>query len=280
MAKGGSGIRSGGMECQEAAGEHRRSVADSMRRGRGYRGCRPSCTNGLSTTRVVGSMTCSTSSTDPAFLVVAWERVRGNRGARTAGVDGVKPRSIVFGERRLLAGLRDELKARRSGLCPCGRRLIPKKRTGSFGARDPHRPRPGRAGRPASWCSSRSSRRTSSRAATVSARGAGRTTPSPRSTTSLQRSYEWVLEGDIKACFDEISHVGLMGRVRDRIGDQARPVPGQGVPQSRYPLRGRHRAGHDHRHSPRRDPLAAAQPTWPSLSSTIISPRPGRRHGD
>jgi len=25
---------------------------------------------------------------DPAFLVVAWERVRGNRGARTAGVDG------------------------------------------------------------------------------------------------------------------------------------------------------------------------------------------------
>ena len=35
---------------------------------------------------------------DPAFLVVAWERVRGNRGARTAGVDGVKPRSIVFGE--------------------------------------------------------------------------------------------------------------------------------------------------------------------------------------
>jgi RNA-directed DNA polymerase len=26
--------------------------------------------------------------TDPAFLAVAWERVRTNRGARTAGVDG------------------------------------------------------------------------------------------------------------------------------------------------------------------------------------------------
>ena len=26
---------------------------------------------------------------DPAFLVVAWSRVRGNKGARTAGVDGV-----------------------------------------------------------------------------------------------------------------------------------------------------------------------------------------------
>jgi len=35
-----------------------------------------------------------------------------------------------------------------------------------------------------------------------------------------QRSYEWVIEGDIKACFDEISHVGLMDRLRARIGDK------------------------------------------------------------
>ena len=49
---------------------------------------------------------------DPAFLVVAWDRVRGNRGARSAGVDGVAPRSILFGT-ALLAGLRAELKARR-----------------------------------------------------------------------------------------------------------------------------------------------------------------------
>ncbi len=34
------------------------------------------------------------------------------------------------------------------------------------------------------------------------------------------RSYEWVLEGDIKACFDEIDHTALMGRVRARIGDK------------------------------------------------------------
>ena len=33
---------------------------------------------------------------DPAFLVVAWDRVRGNKGARTAGVDGVKPGSTVL----------------------------------------------------------------------------------------------------------------------------------------------------------------------------------------
>ena len=30
------------------------------------------------------------------------------------------------------------------------------------------------------------------------------------------RSYEWIVEGDIKACFDEISHTALMERVRER----------------------------------------------------------------
>src|SRR6266536_6614084 len=33
-------------------------------------------------------------------------------------------------------------------------------------------------------------------------------------------SYEWVVEGDIKACFDEISHSALMKRVRARVGDK------------------------------------------------------------
>ena len=30
-------------------------------------------------------------------------------------------------------------------------------------------------------------------------------------------SYEWVVEGDIKACFDEISHVGIQDRLRARV---------------------------------------------------------------
>ena len=34
------------------------------------------------------------------------------------------------------------------------------------------------------------------------------------------RSYEWIVEGDIKACFDEISHPALMDRVRKRVGDK------------------------------------------------------------
>ena len=33
-------------------------------------------------------------------------------------------------------------------------------------------------------------------------------------------SYEWIVEGDIKACFDEISHPALMDRVRERVGDK------------------------------------------------------------
>jgi RNA-directed DNA polymerase len=34
------------------------------------------------------------------------------------------------------------------------------------------------------------------------------------------RSYKWLLEADITACFDEISHSALMQRVRRRIGDK------------------------------------------------------------
>jgi RNA-directed DNA polymerase len=34
------------------------------------------------------------------------------------------------------------------------------------------------------------------------------------------RSYEWIVEGDIKACFDEISHSALLDRIRMRVGDK------------------------------------------------------------
>ncbi|EUA76217.1 reverse transcriptase family protein [Mycobacterium xenopi 4042] len=37
---------------------------------------------------------------------------------------------------------------------------------------------------------------------------------------SGSRAYHWVFEGDITACFDEISHSALMDRVRRRIGDK------------------------------------------------------------
>jgi RNA-directed DNA polymerase len=34
------------------------------------------------------------------------------------------------------------------------------------------------------------------------------------------RKYEWIFEGDIAACFDEIDHGALMGRLRRRVGDK------------------------------------------------------------
>jgi RNA-directed DNA polymerase len=37
---------------------------------------------------------------------------------------------------------------------------------------------------------------------------------------SKPRNYEWIVEGDIAACFDEISHPALLDRVRARIGDR------------------------------------------------------------
>ena len=34
------------------------------------------------------------------------------------------------------------------------------------------------------------------------------------------RSYEWVIEGDIKACFDNVDHQILMDLVAERVGDR------------------------------------------------------------
>jgi RNA-directed DNA polymerase len=51
---------------------------------------------------------------DPAFLVVAWSRVRSNKGARTAGVDGIAPGDVdAETVRDMLDELRDDLKAHR-----------------------------------------------------------------------------------------------------------------------------------------------------------------------
>src|SRR3954452_23644360 len=47
---------------------------------------------------------------DPAILVVAWSRVRSNRGARSAGIDKVEPRSIQPPRTR------DSTRAARSGV--------------------------------------------------------------------------------------------------------------------------------------------------------------------
>lgn len=156
---------------------------------------------------------------DRAFLVVAWARVRGNKGARTAGVDGVTPRSIDVGAEAMLTGLRDDLKARRFVPQRVRQKTIPKAngKVRSLGI-------PTVVDRVV-----QSSlklvlepifRRTSSRVPTVSAPSAEPRTRLLRSTSFGSRTYEWVFEADIKACFDEIDHTALMDRVRHRVGDK------------------------------------------------------------
>ena len=65
---------------------------------------------------------------DPAFLLVAWDRVRGNKGARTAGVDGETAYYVqtVRGVEVFLDELRSQLKDRSFRPLPVRERMIPK----------------------------------------------------------------------------------------------------------------------------------------------------------
>jgi RNA-directed DNA polymerase len=158
---------------------------------------------------------------DPAFLLVAWDRVRGNKGARTAGVDGQTAHYIeaVRGVEGFLEELRGDVKARSFRPLPVRERMIPKangklRRLGIPAVRD----RVVQAALklvlepifeadflPCSY-GFRPNRRAHDAVAEV------------RHLTS--RSYEWIVEGDITACFDEISHPALLDRVRQRVGDK------------------------------------------------------------
>jgi RNA-directed DNA polymerase len=191
-----------------------------MRHGRGYWRSRPKlhrwATDGPD--RRFGdlfNLVC-----DPAFLTVGWDRVRGNRGARTAGVDGVKPRAIgtTDGE-KFLRELRDDLKARRFAPLPVRERMIPKasgklRRLGIPTARD-------RVVQASLKLVLEPIFEADLRPCSYGFR------PMRRAQDAIQEihhfgrlSYEWVLEGDIASCFDEISHPALMDRVRGRIADR------------------------------------------------------------
>ena len=70
------------------------------------------------------------------------------------------------------------------------------------------------------------------------------------------RSYEWIAEADITACFDELSHTAIMDRVRERIADKRvlsliKAFLKAGIMNSHGDL-----DGLGHRHPPGRDPLA------------------------
>jgi len=66
--------------------------------------------------------------TDPGFLLMAWERVAGNKGARSAGVDGMTAAFVRerIGQETFLAELREQLKSRSFHPLPVRERMIPK----------------------------------------------------------------------------------------------------------------------------------------------------------
>jgi len=158
---------------------------------------------------------------DPAFLLVAWRRVRGNKGARIAGVDGQTARYIERerGEEAFLADLRAELKARRFIPLPVRERQIPKpggklRRLGIATIQD-------RVVQAALKLVLEPIFEADFVPCSYGFRPGRRAQDAIEEVRYLAaRSYEWVLEADITACFDEIDHAALLARVRRRVGDK------------------------------------------------------------
>ena len=159
---------------------------------------------------------------DPATLFVAWIRVVGNTGARSAGVDGVRATDVEdAGVQVFLDDIRTGLRQQTFRPMPVRERMIPK---------------PGGSGKvrrlgiptvtdrvvqaalklvlepifeadfvPVSY-GFRPKRRAQDAIAEIHLFGT--------------RDYRWVLDADIEACFDTIDHTALMDRVRRRVGDR------------------------------------------------------------
>jgi len=157
---------------------------------------------------------------DPGFLVAAWSRVAGNKGGRTAGVDGIAPRSVPPGKvRGMLAELRESVK--HGGFVPerVRQKSIPK-----AGGKVRKLGIPTMTDRivqaslklvlepifeadfqPSSY-GFRPRRRAQDAIAEIH--------------YYASRGYVQVFEADITACFDEIDHDALMQRARARVADK------------------------------------------------------------
>jgi RNA-directed DNA polymerase len=159
---------------------------------------------------------------DPCFLAVAWTRVRENTGARSAGIDKCTAHYIEAspaGVVGFLEELREALRSRMFQPVPVRRVEIPKA-SGKFR----------KLGIPT----------VADRVVQASLKlvlepifetdfsdSSYGFRPRRRAQDAIEdirfhahRGYEWVFEADIAACFDEIDHTALMGRIRGRIGDK------------------------------------------------------------
>jgi RNA-directed DNA polymerase len=154
-------------------------------------------------------------------LTIAWERVASNKGARTPGVDGATTARIAseVGVDAFLREVREQLKARTFMPTPVRRVMIPKA-SGKLRALGI----PTVADRvvqaalklvlepifeadfaPCAY-GFRPNRRAQDAIAEIH--------------HYTSKSYRWVLEADIEACFDNIEHAPLMDRLRRRISDK------------------------------------------------------------
>jgi RNA-directed DNA polymerase len=160
---------------------------------------------------------------DRATLTVAWDRVRSNRGSKTAGVDGWTRWHI---ERRLgvgcfLEALRVSLKNHTYKPTPARERGIPK-----TGGKIRYLGIPTIGDRvvqmalklvlepifEVDFCPTSYGYRPARRAQDAIAEIVRFINP--------KMYYEYVVEGDIKACFDNVNHGVLMARLRHRISDR------------------------------------------------------------
>jgi RNA-directed DNA polymerase len=159
---------------------------------------------------------------DPAFLVVAWERVSTNKGAKTAGIDKATAAQIVtwIGVEAFLEHIRGSLKSGEFRPVEVRQVMIPKGTSGKFrklgiptiadrviqaSLKLVLEPIFEADFRPCSY-GFRPNRRAHDAIAEIH--------------LLATSGYHWVLECDIKACFDEIDHTALMDRLRVRIKDK------------------------------------------------------------
>jgi RNA-directed DNA polymerase len=159
---------------------------------------------------------------DPAFLVVAWERVSTNKGAKTAGIDKATAAQIEtwVGVGAFLEYVRGLLKSGEFRPVEVRQVMIPKGTSGKFrklgiptitdrvvqaSLKLVLEPIYEADFKPCSY-GFRPNRRAHDAIAEIH--------------LLATSGYHWVLECDIKACFDEISHAALMDRLRARIKDK------------------------------------------------------------
>ncbi len=157
---------------------------------------------------------------DRATLVVAWERVRTNKGSRTAGLDGqTAPEIERRGVERFLAELHTELKARTFRPVGVRERAIPKpggkfRRLGIPTVRD-------RVVQAALKLVLEPIFESDLQPCSYGFRPQRRAQDAVTEIVYLAtRTYEWVVEADIEACFDRIDHSALMERLRRRVSDR------------------------------------------------------------